>query len=96
MKVLHRPILLLFLALLCTSLPEVTSAQEINPIWKFDFGGDASSPGYMRVAPASVYKDETGYGYEPGAQVALGDNGKPPPATSLSRSRSGCRRATTT
>jgi lysophospholipase L1-like esterase len=76
MNVLHRPILLLFLALLCTSLPEVTSAQEINPIWKFDFGGDASSPGYMRVAPASVYEDETGYGYEPGAQVALGDNGK--------------------
>jgi lysophospholipase L1-like esterase len=52
------------------------SAQAVTPIFKFDFGSGPIRAGYTRVAPSSVYQDETGYGYEPGAKVALGDNGK--------------------
>jgi len=76
MKVSRRSTPLLSLALFCSSLSRACPAQALSPTWKFDFSGDASSPGYTRVAPTSVYKDETGYGYEPGAQVALGDDGK--------------------
>jgi lysophospholipase L1-like esterase len=43
---------------------------------KFDFSGGPVRTGYTRVTPAFVYQDDPGYGYEPGAQVALGDNGK--------------------
>jgi hypothetical protein len=42
---------------------------------KFDFSAGPSKPGYTRVAPAAIYADDPGYGYEPGAQVASGDNG---------------------
>jgi len=42
---------------------------------KFDFSSGPAKPGYMRVAPAAVYRDDVGYGYEPGAQVATGDSG---------------------
>ncbi len=43
---------------------------------KFDFGAGVPKPGYARVAPADQYTDEVGFGYEPGAQVAIGDNGQ--------------------
>jgi lysophospholipase L1-like esterase len=42
---------------------------------KFDFSAAAAKPGFTRVAPGAVYSDDTGYGYEPGAQVSNGDNG---------------------
>jgi lysophospholipase L1-like esterase len=42
---------------------------------KFDFSAGPAKAGYTRVAPAAVYSDDAGYGYEPGAQVATGDNG---------------------
>jgi lysophospholipase L1-like esterase len=44
---------------------------------KFDFSANgAAQAGTTRVAPTAVYADDTGYGYEPGAQVANGDSGK--------------------
>jgi len=42
---------------------------------KFDFSAGPARPGFTRVAPTNVYADDAGYGYEPGAQVATGDNG---------------------
>ena len=42
---------------------------------KFDFSAGPAKPGYTRVAPTAMYADDPGYGYEPGAQVAMGDNG---------------------
>lgn len=41
----------------------------------FDFSSGPAKPGSTRVAPSAVYSDTVGYGYEPGAQVAFGDNG---------------------
>jgi lysophospholipase L1-like esterase len=43
---------------------------------KFDFSAGPARPGYARVVPTAVYADAIGYGYEPGAQVATGDNGQ--------------------
>jgi lysophospholipase L1-like esterase len=42
---------------------------------KFDFGAGPFRAGYTRVAPTAVYTDDAGYGYEPGAQVEIGDGG---------------------
>jgi lysophospholipase L1-like esterase len=42
---------------------------------KFDFSAGPAKPGFTRVAPTAVYADDAGYGYEPGAQVSIGDNG---------------------
>jgi lysophospholipase L1-like esterase len=49
--------------------------QAANLDLKFDFGAGPAKPGYTQVAPTAVYSDDAGYGYEPGAQVATGDNG---------------------
>jgi len=42
---------------------------------KFDFSASPARAGYKHVAPANVYSDDAGYGYELGAQVAPGDHG---------------------
>jgi lysophospholipase L1-like esterase len=43
---------------------------------KFDFSSGPGRTGYTQVSPASTYQDGTGFGYEPGAQVALASDGK--------------------
>jgi len=43
---------------------------------KFDFSTGPAKPGYTLVAPTAVYADAAGYGYEPGAQVTVGDHGR--------------------
>ena len=42
---------------------------------KFDFSAGPAKPGSTRVAPTAMYADDPGYGYEPGAQVSIGDKG---------------------
>jgi lysophospholipase L1-like esterase len=76
MRILRRSVLLTSVALFCSSLPWMCRAQAVTPILRFDFSGGPSRTGYTRVSPTSTYQDEAGYGYEPGAQVALGDGGK--------------------
>ena len=43
---------------------------------RFDFNTGPGRSGYTRVAPGAIYSDDTGYGYETGAQLASGDNGQ--------------------
>jgi lysophospholipase L1-like esterase len=67
-------------ALFCSVLPALTAAQAAPPQaapadWKFDFSAGPAKVGSTRVLPTAVYSDDAGYGYEPGAQVATGDNG---------------------
>jgi lysophospholipase L1-like esterase len=76
MKRFRRSILLGLPALCCSSIAAVCMAQPGPPPLKFDFSAGPGRPGYTRVGPSSVYRDEVGYGYEPGAQVASGDSGK--------------------
>jgi lysophospholipase L1-like esterase len=73
--VLRRVVLIGGLASFCCLLP-ACPAQVTSPPLKFDFGSGPLRDGYTRVAPTSVYQDEIGYGYEPGAKVANGDQGQ--------------------
>jgi lysophospholipase L1-like esterase len=42
---------------------------------KFDFSTGPAQAGFTQVAPTATYAADTGFGYEPGAQVSTGDNG---------------------
>jgi len=53
------------------SAPQPTAPIDL----KFDFGAGLPKAGYSRVAPAAVYAEDAGFGFEPGAQVATGDGG---------------------
>ena len=55
--------------------PSLTAPLAAPIDLKFDFSAGPAKPGFTRVAPTAVYADDAGYGYEPGAQVATGDNG---------------------
>ena len=76
MKDLRRTILFRSFALFCSCLPGVCRGQAVTPVLKFDFGDGPSRPGYTGVLPSSAYQEALGYGYERGALVAFGDNGK--------------------
>src|SRR5215471_9386908 len=46
---------------------------------KFDFGPGPLAPGYRRVMAQDTYSRETGFGFEPGAQIScINRNGKDP------------------
>ena len=46
-------------------------AQQTNaPAWKFDFGPGPVARGYKQLMPQNIYTRATGYGFEPGSQVA--------------------------
>ena len=80
MKSSHRFLLVCSTILACVALPAMAAAQTAPPQpanvdLKFDFSAGPAVPGYTRVPPTAVYADDAGYGYEPGAQVATGDNG---------------------
>jgi lysophospholipase L1-like esterase len=62
-------------ALLATPAAQDAHSQGTTIDLKFDFSAGPAKAGYTRAAPTDVYSDETGYGYEPGAQVITGDNG---------------------
>ena len=49
--------------------------KSVEPNWKFDFGPGNIESGYMQVLPTTVYTDEMGYGFEPGATVSAIDRG---------------------
>ena len=55
--------------------PSLTAPLAAPVDLKFDFSAGPAKPGFTRVAPTTVYADDAGYGYEPGAQVSTGDNG---------------------
>lgn len=46
-----------------------TPAQPPATTFKFQFGADKTAPGYTLVAPTAIYSKDTGYGFEPGANV---------------------------
>ena len=60
---------------LALAFASVAAAQTTPPNLSFDFSAGAPKPGHTQVAPTAIYADNPGYGYEPGAQVATGDQG---------------------
>ncbi len=80
MRTSRCPVLLSFAALGFAVTPAAVAAQAVpqpaTPIdLKFDFSAGPAKAGYTRVAPATAYTDDAGFGYESGAQVAMGDGG---------------------
>ncbi len=48
----------------------------VGPIeLKFDFSAGPAKDGFTKVAPTAMYSADTGFGFEPGAQVSSGDSG---------------------
>ena len=76
LKTLCRLVLVPFAGTACCLLSAVTAAQAGPLGLKFDFSAGPAKPGFARVLPKHLYSDETGYGFEPGAKVATGDNGE--------------------
>lgn len=78
-----RPSLVVSVAVVCLASSVIALAQsapapapQASPVdLKFDFSAGPAKPGYTLVAPTAIYADTAGYGYEPGAQVTIGDNG---------------------
>ena len=46
-----------------------SGGQSVGTALKFDFGPGKVAPGYKQVLADTVYSKETGYGFEPGANV---------------------------
>jgi len=76
MKIVPRLSGFCLMALIFPMLPFSSAAQELAAPLKFDFSTGPGKPGFTRVAPSDLYSDQAGYGYEPGAQVSIGDNGQ--------------------
>ena len=64
-KGLHVPLSLMVFCLFCVT--ELSAQQK--PEWKFDFGPGRVAAGYRQVLAESVYSNEVGFGFEPGASV---------------------------
>ncbi len=60
--------------------PPSAPAATLPPTsFKFQFGTDQAAPGYTLVPTNSVYSKDTGYGFEPGAQVSAVNQADPNP-----------------
>lgn len=51
------------------ALPAAQPASAPVTAFKFQFGAEKAAPGYTLVSPTLRYSKETGYGFEPGANV---------------------------
>jgi lysophospholipase L1-like esterase len=47
----------------------VEAGPRATPARRFDFGPGAVAPGYQQVMPQSIYRRDTGFGFERGAQI---------------------------
>jgi len=62
-------------AIACFLTAGVCAAQPAATTFKFDFGAGKAAPGYVKVLPDTVYTDQLGYGFEPGATLTAVDRG---------------------
>ncbi|HEX7844615.1 MAG TPA: GDSL-type esterase/lipase family protein [Chitinophagaceae bacterium] len=62
-----------FLFLLHTCFILGASAQ--SPLYKFDFGGKRTAPGYIGITADSKYNEQKGYGFSHGSVVSSVDRG---------------------
>ena len=58
-----------FAALLALFAARVAPRRAPATDFKFQFGADKAAPGYTLVSPTQTYSKDTGYGFEPGANV---------------------------
>src|ERR1039457_3481239 len=50
-------------------LAALAAAQTPSPALKFGFGAATPAPGYTQVLATTMYSDDLGYGFEPGANL---------------------------
>ena len=79
MKSIHRlTTSLIFpaaLAVLIAAGPAARAQTNAQTSYKFDFsGGKGKSPDWTQISPTNFYSDETGYGFEPRANVSAAAN----------------------
>ena len=61
---------ILFLGILFLSLVTVSTANgQAQAAFKFDFGNGKVAPGYTQVKSTTIYSNELGFGFEPGASI---------------------------
>lgn len=60
------------LTLLACCIGVIIQAQN-NTTWRFDLGNGSLAPGYTAVNATTIYNDQTGYGFEPGAALRAVD-----------------------
>jgi lysophospholipase L1-like esterase len=61
------------IATLACFISLLTNAQ--TNAWRFDFGTGATAAGYTAVGPATLYNEQTGYGFEAGPTLTATDRG---------------------
>lgn len=49
----------------------ITASLLAQPSYKFDFGSGKAAAGYIAITPTSLYNENTGYGFEKGAQIEI-------------------------
>jgi lysophospholipase L1-like esterase len=64
----------IILPVIVATLAAASPANQVRTDFKFDFGSK-SERGWIHVTPANFYSVATGYGFEPGADVAAPDGG---------------------
>jgi lysophospholipase L1-like esterase len=69
---------LIFLATVCLACAPIRAQVTTGSVGtlKFDFGPGKVAPGYKQVLADTVYSKETGYGFEPGANVTCVNRSK--------------------
>jgi lysophospholipase L1-like esterase len=55
--------------------PGTAQSPANKTVFKFDFGPGKVAQGYTQVLPTTLYSDDLGYGFEPGAMVSGVDRG---------------------
>lgn len=74
LRFLNRPGILNLFGLLPVILLAAGNARiSAQTGYKFDFSGNAQ-PGWIQVLPTNFYSNETGYGFEPGAEIAAAES----------------------
>ena len=66
-----RILALILIALAGLTAPGAEASD--SAVLRFDFGNGQTRPGWTRVAVTNLYLDQTGFGFEPGADVIAGD-----------------------
>lgn len=62
-----------YIALFACIVSLLSQAQTTT--WRFDLGNGTTATGYTAVGPATIYNEQTGYGFEPGAPLKAIDRG---------------------
>jgi lysophospholipase L1-like esterase len=65
----------IFSAIVLAAASPSARAQTNTPTgYKFDFGSGTPAVGWVQIAPTNLYSAESGFGFEPGANVVVGNN----------------------